>query len=161
MRLFKPSLADLLVLAYCPRQDEVQQYEAIYGRKWEADAVAHDLYGRPGVKFCLRDENDSPICAAGFDQISPGVWHDWMIGTQDGWDNHWMTITKAGRKIIDTLFEDGAVRIQTAAIESRALACKWYVKGLKMRYAGTVPGYAANGDNVVLYERLREGVISG
>lgn len=161
MRLVKPTMLDLLKLANKARPDEVEQYEAIFGKPWQVDEIAAWHYARTGIKFSLLDEGGEPIAAGGYDQVSPGVWHDWLLGTPENWASHWRSITKASRFVMDQLFADGAVRLQTAALESRALACHWYVKGLKMQYVGTVPGYAANGENVVLYERLRPEVTNG
>ena len=111
MRLVKPTLIDLLQLASQARPDEIAQYEALVGRKWDIDDVANGHFNRPGIRYTLLDANDAPVVAGGYDPVGPGIWQSWMLGTMDTWGKHWRSITKASRFVADQLFEDGARRL--------------------------------------------------
>lgn len=156
MRLVQPTMMDLLRLAVAARPDEIAQYEALVGEKWNVDEVANGHYNRSGVKFVLVDDGDNPIVAGGYDLVGPQVWQSWMIGTSASWDKHWISITKATRFLMDSLLEKDARRLQTSALADRELACKWYVKGLKMTPEGIMRGYGVNGEDVATFARLRE-----
>ena len=54
------------------------------------------------------------------------------------------------------LFEMGAHRLQIIALESRVGACHWYAKGLKMQREGVIRGYGRNGENAIMFGRLRD-----
>jgi hypothetical protein len=156
MRLVTPTMLDLLRLAAAARPDEIAQYEALVGEKWNVDQVANGHFNRSGVKFTLVDDSDNPIVAGGYDMVGPQVWQSWMIGTSASWDAHWRSITKATRFLMDDLLANGARRLQTSALADRAMACKWYVKGLKMTPEGIMRGYGVNGEDVATFARLRE-----
>ncbi len=155
MKVGNPSLLDILQLCAKAREDERRQYEALVG-PWDAEEVAAWNFRRPGVKFALYTDDFTPVCAGGWDQIAPGVWQDWMVGTDDGWCQHWRTITRESRRVIEKLFEAGARRVQIHALASRSLACRWYEKGLGMRREGTLRGYGMNGEDVAMFARVKE-----
>jgi hypothetical protein len=161
MRLVEPTLGEIMGLVAGASQDEREQYRAIFGREWDVDEVSMFFFRQPGLRFVLLDDDGTPLAAGGYTQISPGVWHDWMVGSESAWETRWRSITRACRLVMDRLFAEGAVRLQTAALASRTKACEWYVKGLKMHYVDTVKGYAADGQDVVLYERNRPGADHG
>ncbi len=52
------------------------------------------------------------------------------------------------------MFDHGARRLQTTALADRAMACKWYERGLKMQREGVSRGYGPHGEDVVTYARL-------
>ena len=157
MILVQPTMLHLLHLCSQARPDEIAQYEALVGRRWDIDAVAVDHYNRIGVKFALLAPDGMPIAAGGWDPIIPGVWQSWMVGTMDNWDRHWRSLTKATRHVMDVLMDDGARRLQTNALASRTAACRWYEKGLKMRPEGVMHNFGVNGEAVAMYARTRPG----
>lgn len=157
MRLVQPTMLQLLTLTAQARPDEIEQYEALVAREWNVDDVANDHYNRIGVKFCLTTDDGTPVAAGGWDPIIDGVWQSWMVGTMDQWGRHWRSITKASRRVMDRLEESGARRLQTNALASRAAACQWYVKGLKMQPEGVMRGFGMNGEDVAMFARVKEG----
>lgn len=158
MRLRTASLYDLLYLANDARADEREQWEALTGRPWDVEEVANDHYNRGGLKFTLVDAVGSPpIAAGGWQELIPGVWQSWMIGTADNWATRWRAITKASRRVMDDLEQNlGARRLQTSALASRALACAWYVRGLKMQPEGIMRGFGMGGEDVAMFARVKE-----
>jgi hypothetical protein len=109
------------------------------------------------MKFVLLDDDNEPIVAFGLDEIVPGVWQTWMVGSSEAWKEHWIGITRNCRKIMNTLMkEDGIRRIQTMALASRVETCKWYEKGLRMTQESVAKGFGVTGQDVACYVRLRE-----
>lgn len=155
MMLAKPMLLDLLNLCAKARPDEIEQYEALLGKPWSMEEVAVDFFNRPGVKYVLLDDN-KPIVAGGYDLIIPGVWHSWMIGTPDNWEQYWRSITKYSRMVMDDLFDGGARRLQTCVLASRVKTCEWYVRGLKMQLEGTMRGFGMKGEDMAMFSRIKE-----
>lgn len=149
----EPKLLELLKLASMARPDEIEQYEALVGKKYDFEEVAVDFYNRPGVKLVILD-GDTPIVAGGYDLIMPGVWQSWMIGTMDTWKTHWRTITKCTRRFMDGMLETER-RLQTLVLASRVQTAEWYVRGLKMEYEGTLKGFGMNGEDADMYARIR------
>lgn len=153
--LSAPNLMDLLKLACVPQEDEREQYLSMTGEDWIVDRVACDLYNRNGVQYVLL-EDDQPICAGGFDPVSPGVWQTWMLAKEGAWKDHGAAITKHSREMIDELLKGPARRIECWAVASRTKACEWYEKGLKMEREATLRQYGVNGEDVAVYVKLRE-----
>lgn len=152
MRLVEPTLGEIMTLVALAAQDERDQFAALSGREWDIDDVAVFFYRQPGIKFALLDDAGNPLAAGGYYEISPGIWHDWLVGSEAAWTTHWRAITKACRLVMKRMFTDlGAVQLKTTALASREKACHWYVKGLKMRYVGA--HRTVEGHDVVLYER--------
>lgn len=154
MILAKPTMVDLLTLASRARPDEIVQWEAVTGTRWDISEIAADHYARTGIKYVLVDPaTDRPIVAGGYQLVGPDVWQSWMIGTMDEWGTHWRSITKATRRVMDELIAQGARRLQTTALASRTEAIHWYVKGLKMQPEGVMRNFGANGEDVAMFAR--------
>lgn len=151
-----PAVIDLAYLAEHMRQDEREQWCALIGREeYDADTATRIFASTQGYGWCLFDD-DMPLIAGGLECVRSQVWQTWMVGTQEAWERHWLTITKICRRQFDSLFEDGtARRIQTSALESRTLAHKWYERGLQQTFEGVHRSYFADGQNAVTYARTR------
>lgn len=157
MKIVQPTLCDMLQLCAQARDDEREQYAAFRGLAWDAETVAVELFQKPGLKFALIQDSGDLVVMGGWDPVLEGVWQSWMVGTDAGWKAHWRSITKASRKIMDELFQNGgARRLQTNALASRAAACDWYVKGLKMEPEGIWRSFGLNGEDVASFARLNE-----
>ncbi len=155
MKLVQPTLMDLLRLCCDARQDEIDQYEALIG-PWDYEQSALGFYTRSGIKFGLMNDEGDVVCAGGWEHVIPGVWQSWMVGTEDNWLKYWRSITKHSRLVMDALLDDGARRLQTGALSSRTKACEWYVRGLKMKYEGTIENFGFNGENMDTFVRFQE-----
>jgi hypothetical protein len=156
MKLVEPTLMDLLGLCYAAREDEIAQYESLVG-PWDFEAAALAFYQRPGVKFGLMNNEGVVVCAGGWEEQIPGVWQSWMVGTDEFWKKYWRSITKQSRFIMDELLKNKDVRrLQTAALKTRAAACEWYERGLKMQYESTCKNFGFNGEDMVIYVRFKE-----
>jgi hypothetical protein len=110
-----------------------------------------------GPHFTALDDDNMPAAAGGYHLVRDGVWQSWMVGTDEGWDRHWRSITKGCRWLMDGLFDGGARRLQTSALASRGEAIHWYIEGLKMTPCGVWAGYGRNGEAVAHFERLHPG----
>lgn len=150
-------LFDLLKLCYNSREDEVQQYEALIG-PWSPDVAANEFWMNQGPKWLLYNE-EGPVVAGGYIPVISGVYQTWMVGTLEGWQQYWFSITRAVRKLQKIMLTEGyARRLQTSAIEERKMACHWYTKGLGLKYEGTMYQFGTNGENMVNYAILREDI---
>ena len=149
-------LFDLLDLCSNSRADEIEQYEALIG-PWDADVAANGFWMTPGPRFGLYDSEGYAVVIGGWMPVIEGVYQSWMVGREGGWDDHWRSITKACRKVMDFMFDvHGARRLQTSALESRERACEWYHRGLRMNYEGCSVGFGRGGENMVNYALAKE-----
>ena len=149
---------DLLYLCRRMRQDEVDQYTALSGyADFDYRRAALDFINQPGIKFTLLDDDDVPVCAGGYNEVSIGVWQSWMVGADAGWTKHWRSITRHSREVMTLLFEHGAHRLQTNALADRVLARRWYEKGLGLNHEGTLRRYTPDGRDLVVYAKIKEG----
>lgn len=154
MRLVQPSIYHLLHGCQLAQADEIAQYEAFNG-PWDAQDVAADLFRRPGLRFCLIDDDSMPIVIAGYDPVRDGVWESWMIGSADAWQKYGKTITRETRKIMHALLASDAHRLQLTVLASRLAARSWYERALGMTGV-PLPSYGRGGEDAVLYSLTRE-----
>lgn len=140
------------------RPDEIEQYLSITGAKtFNAEVVSRGFMNIPGHKFTVLGKDGLPVAAGGYEEVAPGVWQSWMVGSCEGWATHWRSITKATRWLMDGLMEMGARRLQTTALASRTKAIEWYVKSLGLSYEGTWRKFGKNGEDVACFARVAEG----
>lgn len=151
------SLLDLLRLCFDLRGEEVEQYLAVsFADTYDHERAAIAFYSRPGPKFCIEVDN-RPVCAGGYEEVAPGVWQSWMVGTDASWREHGLAITRASRWVMGRMFDVyGARRLQTNGLAERSLACEWYERGLKMKPEGVWRAFGRNGEDVAAYSILRE-----
>jgi len=156
VKIVEPTLYDLLALCGNARADEIMQYEALVG-PWSACDAAVGFYTRTGLKFAGVNGDGVAICAGGWDEIIPGVWQSWMVGTDEYWRAYWRSITKYSRRIMDELLYSGtARRLQTGALAARTAACEWYVRGLNMVPEGVCKNYGLGGEDMATFARVKE-----
>ena len=142
------------------RDDERIQYAALSGHEfYDPERAWYEFVGltQQGPHFTALDAENMPAAAGGYHMVFPGVWQSWMVGTQEGWDNHWRSITKGCRWLAEQLFDQGARRLQTSALASRTDAIRWYVKSLKMEPCGVWEAFGIHGEDVAMFQRLHPG----
>lgn len=139
------------------RPDEIEQFVALVGlERYDWQLAARNFASKPGMKFTLLDNAGLPAAAGGYEEVAPGVWQSWMVGTPEGWAEQWRSMTKAVRWLMAGMFEMGARRLQTNCIASRTKAMEWYERGLGLQLEGTWRKFASNGDDVACYAKIRE-----
>ncbi len=148
-----PVLADFLLVCGQMPPDEREQYEAFSGEPYDPEKVAAVYSLRAGPSWVLVADSH-PIVIAGFDMIRPGVWQDWMFSTPAAWDKYWRTVTKTCRKVMDAMLRSEAHRLQCVSLASRVHAHRWY-KPIGLRLEGTLQGYGVNGEDALMFARLR------
>lgn len=159
--ILKPSgvveFRDWHVYALCQqmRADEIEQYEAVVG-PFDPEIAARGFINTSGIRFTLVDEVGNPIMCGGYFEINKEVWQSWMVGTMDGWEKNWRSITKASKWLIDALFQSGARRVQTMALAKRTKTRQWYEKSLKLVLEGEHPYFGKDGEAMVTYGLTRE-----
>lgn len=159
LRLVRPLVEDVAYLSRRMREDEIEQWLALTGfAEYDPDRAARSIIATMGeVNFCLVDADERAIVVGGYDEIRPKVWQTWMVGTKEGWERHWRSITKAARRTMDSLLDSGrAHRVQTYALASRTAAHEWYRRGLGMTYEGTHRRHFASGADAVCYAKVLE-----
>lgn len=148
---------DLLYLCERMRPDEIEQLRAFFpgfDGEYDGETVAKMFIQKSGPAFTLLDSEGTPVCAGGWESIAEGVMQSWMVGTMAGWEQHWRSITKGSRWLMDSLLANGIRRLQTNALASRTEACRWYVDGLKMKPEGVWRGFGRQGQDVAFFSRL-------
>lgn len=156
------NLADLWLVCSKLRQYDIDEFLASTGApSWNFETMAGAMYSKVGPRFCLSFDNGDPVACAGFDELAPGSWQAWLLGTEEGWKHHWRAITKGVVDGFDRLFESGARRIQIHTLESRKDAIRWYEKSLRMRAEGVWREYGSGGENFALYAVLKQEWVNG
>lgn len=148
-----PSLPVLSYLCERARPDEVEQYRELTFGEYDPEAAAVAFWRAGKWALAVADSRGVPAAAGGFEEVQPGVWQSWMVGTPEGWARCWVDIHRATRFLIERLVDSGlAHRLQTTALAKRSEACQWYER-LGLTLEGTMRGYSASGLDVVMYGR--------
>lgn len=152
-----PSLTVLEYLCARARPDEVEQYAALTFGPYDPEAAAVAFWRSGKWALAVAHPSGEPAAAGGYEEVAPGVWQSWMVGTEKGWREMWVDIHRATRFLTETLVDSGlARRLQTTALAKRAEARKWYER-LGLQYEGTMRGFAAGGEDVAFYGRVIPG----
>jgi len=146
--------AHLVYLCEDMRAAERAQFVAITGAPaYNPDTAAHcfvNTWARSGAfSVTAVRANGLPAAAGGFEQVAPGEWQSWMLGTEEGWAEQWRSLTKASRWLLDRLFDAGAQRVRTIALTDRCKALEWFARSL-----GMAPDGAA-GDGITSFSIQR------
>lgn len=127
---FKPEHA--FYLAHRPLPEEIEQWEYLQGRKYDPRDVVSYILSHSGPAFTVLGGDGVPIACGGYFWIDKGVWQSWMVGTPDGWETNWRTLTKACRWLMEAMFRVGAQRLVTLVQPTRVKTCEWYERSLGM-----------------------------
>lgn len=150
----KPTVIDFLAVCQrlCP--DEREQFEAFTGEKYDPEQLAAAYSLRDGPSWVLVADGQ-PLVIAGFDMLRPGVWQDWLLSVPEAWSEaHWRAVSRRARRVMDAMLRSEAHRLQCVSLASRVQAHRWYrVLGLELE--GTLRAYGANGENALMFSRLR------
>lgn len=157
IRLGAPLVDDFAYLARHLRDDERAQYLALTGlAEYVPDVAARAFTASSGPQFVMVDRQGMPVLAGGFCPVRRGVFEGWLVGSQEGWDRSWRAMTKVCRGLMDDLLDaGGAHRIETFALVGRTAAHEWYERGLLMQREGVLRGYFADGQDAVVFARVR------
>src|ERR1700755_86377 len=105
----KSTLQHLLYLADHMRYEERAQYEKTFAKPYNAKECAMFCWKLPGPKFTVIDH--VPLAAGGCAYEGAGTFELWMVGSSEGWDRKWRSLTKAARWLIDAVFEAGGRKV--------------------------------------------------
>jgi len=149
------TLADIEYVVQRMRADEVEQYLAFTGDDvFDPGRCALTFANYGPIRYVLYDSHGFPAVVAGWYHVYPGVMQCWMAATDEAWDNHWRSITKGCRWLMDELCKLPTVRrLQLNALASRTQALNWYQESLQMQHTGTVEKYAAKGEAAAFFAR--------
>jgi hypothetical protein len=157
IRLGVPLVDDFAHLARHLRDDERAQYLALTGlEEYVPDVAARAFTASPGRQFVMIDRQGMPVLAGGFCPVRRGVFEGWLVGSPEGWSSYWRAMTKVCRGLMDDLLDaGGAHRIETFALASRTAAHEWYERSLLMQREGVLRGYFADGQDAIVFARVR------
>lgn len=148
-----PKIVDILPVCFNLRADEREQIEASTGQPYDPELFAVIIANKVGPSWYMReDETGVVVALAGFDEIRPGVWQDWMCGTDLAWDKYGRQLTRATIKAMTAMLEGDAHRLQCVSLASRIHAHRWYAV-LGLAPEGTLKGYGANGEDFIMFAR--------
>lgn len=152
--LTKPLLVDFIFICQKLPEDERRQYEALSdGVPYDSERHAIQLAASLGPRWALVKGDGQPLAIGGFSYIRPLVWQDWLIGTPEAWRDHWRSISKHCRRMMDRMLETEAHRIQCVSLADRTAAHHWY-RVLGYEREGTLRAYGANGEDAVMFARI-------
>lgn len=156
-RLTVATAADVAILAPYMRPDEQAQMVALHGwAGFDPDAAARSIIAGMGSDcWALIGADRLPIAVGGFLPVRIGVLECWAIGTLEGWDRHWRSITKHCKREIRAALSTSAHRVQTVALASREAAHAWYRDGLGLQEEGRHAGFFANGEDGISFAITR------
>lgn len=132
-------------------EDRVQ-YEAFTGRPYEIDAAAVGHWHFAGPKFTAFVD-DRPIVVGGYVPVRPGVYNSWFLSTPEAWRTP--GVTTITRQIIAGMLQNGAHRLETVCLASRADTRRWYEK-IGLRFETTLEKYGARGEDAACHIATRE-----
>lgn len=147
--------ADLLTVLHCARNlkaDEVRQCEAITGEPYDPDTVAATVHNSDWLRFSMVDS--LPLAVGGYQLVRPGVWTCWMLSTPEAWGKHRISMTRAVKSTLTTLFKAGAHRIELVSLADREPAHDWYVRCLGFHCESKMTAWGAKGEDAYLFVRL-------
>lgn len=148
--------AHLYYLCDRMRADEIEQFLALAGLdRYDPQFAARNFAVKPGHKFTVLQRDGLPAASGGYEEVAPGVWQSWMVGTDAGWAEQWRSITKATRWLMEGLLDLGARRLQTNCLASRTRTIEWYQRGLGLEPEGIWRKFASNGADVACFARVR------
>jgi hypothetical protein len=139
------------------RPDEIEQWEALNGCQFDADAAARGLMNLGGVKFTVMGSDGLPVAAGGFYEDIPDVWGGWMIGSMEGWATDWRSMTKGARWLVHRLVKEGARRLFIKSLVTRTRAITWYERALGFTHEGTAYRYCFGGKDLGCYSLIPGG----
>lgn len=149
-----PTLVEFMQVCarLCP--DEVEQYEAFTGELWDPARVAAMYSLHAGPRWvCLAD--GKPIVIAGFDEIRPGVWQDWLFSVPEAWSpEHFVKVTRGCKRHMDVMLRTVAHRLQCVSLASRTRAHRWY-RTLGLQEGHAMPQYGAARQDAIMFHRVR------
>lgn len=154
-----PSLEDICYVADNMRQDEIEQHLSITGKTeyYPNEFVARVLDFMGEIRFGMYDNDGVPYCIGGYTEVSPMVWQTWMMGTQEGWEKNWRSITKLSKRTMDNLLDSPIChRIQCYSLHSRHKTHEWYRRGLGMEFEGIRYKRFADGQNAACHIKIKE-----
>ncbi|MDQ7996060.1 MAG: hypothetical protein AAGC76_09415 [Luteibacter sp.] len=152
------TLKHLIFLCERMRDDERAQYMALTGvESFAPEVAAVGFFNTPGLKFTVLGSDCYPAAAGGAEEIAPGVWQTWMVGSPEGWSTTWRSLTRAARWMICGLLEqDNVRRVQATCLCAREKAAEWFERSLGMQPEGIWRKYGRNGEDVALFSRVAE-----
>lgn len=147
-----------LYLAERMRPDEQRHVLALTGADhYNADVAAEAAIRSEGLRFALLGDDGAPVVAGGYVPVRGHCWEAWMMGTLEGWEKHWIGITRGVRWTMARMFEQGATRIQVMTLADRLPALEWYERALGMQCDGKLCAAGARGEDLVIYSRVPGG----
>lgn len=152
-----PNVLDFALLAMRCREDEKRQWCADTGRdQFDPDLCARSLARTDGPAWLLMSPGNEPWIAAGLEPVRPGVMRAWAIGTPEGWEKGWRSITKQGRRMLCEALGQGVRRIELVCLAEREAAHRWYAR-LGFRVEGRLSRFFADGSDGMMFAMTREG----
>lgn len=132
---------------------EIEQWEALTFSKYDPEAAAVTFWKAGKWALAVLHPDNTPAAAGGYEEVAPGVWQSWMVGTPRGWAEMWVDIHRTTRALTEALVASGLVRrLQTTALASRTEACEWYTR-LGLVQEGIQRGFGAQGQDVAIFGR--------
>jgi RimJ/RimL family protein N-acetyltransferase len=153
--LVTPTLMDFLYVCHHLPQDQRDQWCALTSDTYDPDNAVLTLSCRPGPKWAVIKSNGVPLAIGGYDAIRTGVWQDFLISTEEAWEKHLIDVTRFCRKVMQSMFDGGAHRLQAMVLADREEAKKWY-RLVGLEYEGTFRNYGSRGEDAMMYARVKE-----
>jgi hypothetical protein len=155
--LTTPTLSDFVLVCHHLPAEQRYMFKALGGfPHYDADAVALELAARNGPKWALiHDGTHQPIGIGGLTCIAPGVWSDFLITVAGAWRTYPNVITRHVRRALVAAFAtDDVRRVQAITLASAERVRAWY-RLIGFEYEGCLRAYAANGEDAVIYARVK------
>lgn len=157
LTLVKPMLADFLYVCHQLPDAQRRQFEILNGvDAYDPERSALDLASRIGPKWAVVKQDGQPVAVGGLNMVIPGVWQDFLISTEECWQQYAKSVTRFVDDIAAQLLVSGeARRIQAVTLATNTQIRGWY-ELIGMNYEGTLRAYGAHGEDAVMYARTGE-----
>lgn len=149
------TLFELLQICSDASEDIKENWEALTGAPWEIDGVVAQLFNTPGPKWTVSD-GALAIAAGGFVMVRPGVYRDWLAPSSLAFSpKYWRAVTKACKRIMDSMLKGTAHRLECVCLASRAAEVVDWYGVLGYQFEGTLVAAGSDGEDLAAYYRTR------
>jgi hypothetical protein len=149
-------MLDLLIIGSQLPQEEIIQYEAFTGEKYDHQVMAARAFQLPGPRWTFAAPS-FPLVTGGCARLHKGTYRSWFLAQPAAWSKEWCgDVTKATADIVKGMMDQPHVnRLETICLASREKARLWYSK-VGLEYESTLRGYGCNGEDAVTYVGVKK-----
>lgn len=131
-------------------------------RKWELDTYIKDrVYFAATAQYAEYMKtgftalaNDGVVCSAGATKVFGGTYEVWAY-TSTLIEKYRRPVHEAAKKLLESTFSIPSVRRMQASVNSEHPAAVRWIEHLGFEFEGTLKRYGVNGEDFLMYARVK------